>query len=404
MSHTQIVQTLVDYLVENPEFKNQLEQSFQLAYSTGLEEFAEYGIQTLNDYINYLDKYVNWVPTENVTGRNVVQHICLFYFILDLPPVNQQQNPIDPSVTTPYRWLSQWLIDYAQVMGAWMDTTASITPQSLASFYTAPSYHMQDYPVPTPTWQTFNDFFARHINPAVRPIAPDTSNEVVIVSPADCTFDGVWPINADTADVTTFDVKGVPWSISQLLADTTYGPRFAGGQFTHSFLGPNDYHRQHAPVSGTVIEAKVIPGLCYLEVVLETTSKGKNRLKMHRPMRRTIDGRIRACATDSDTTNDLDAPDSPGYQFLQARALFLINNPDLGLVAVLPIGMAQVSSVVPSVNAGDVVQKGQEISYFQFGGSDIIMVFEKSANVTFNQTQGEHYNFGTAVATAPKTT
>ena len=61
--------------------------------------------------------------------------------------------------------------------------------------------------------------------------------------------------------------------------------------------------------------------------------------------------------------------------------------------------MAQVSSVVLSVQKGDVVTKGQEISCFQFGGSDIVMVFQRGANVQLNQTQGQHYNFGTAIGT-----
>lgn len=66
----------------------------------------------------------------------------------------------------------------------------------------------------------------------------------------------------------------------------------------------------------------------------------------------------------------------------------------MGLVAVLPIGMAQVSSVPLTVKPGQVVEKGAEISYFQSGGSDIIMIFEKAANVTFSQKEGVHYNFG----------
>ena len=101
-------------------------------------------------------------------------------------------------------------------------------------------------------------------------------------------------------------------------------------------------------------------------------------------------------------TDSLDAPDTAGYQFLQARGLILIDNPDLGLVAVLPIGMAQVSSVVLSVQPGDYVEKGQEISKFQLGGSDIVMVFQKEANVKIDQVEGQHYNYGTKVATAPR--
>ena len=74
------------------------------------------------------------------------------------------------------------------------------------------------------------------------------------------------------------------------------------------------------------------------------------------------------------------APDHPGYQFMQRRGCIIIDTegPN-GLVAVLPIGMFQVSSVNLSVKTGDVVKKGEEISWFEFGGSDIVLVFEKKA-------------------------
>ncbi|KAF7794667.1 hypothetical protein EIP86_005805 [Pleurotus ostreatoroseus] len=390
---TEIVQELIDYRNEHPEFKKALDQSFNLAYQTGLEEFELYNIHNVDDYIRYMDEYVHWLPTENKSGKNVYYHICMFYFIIDLPPVREHQSPIDPSSKSPWRWLSEWLIRYAQEMGRWMDTEASFSDAQLQTFKDSPPYHMEDYPVPPQGWRTFNEFFARHIDKDKRPVAPGAN---VLVSPADCAYDGQWPVN-DEASVNTFDVKGVPWSISQLLYDeasgTDYGPKFAGGVFTHSFLGPTDYHRQHAPIAGTIKEAKVIPGLCYLEVVLDTTTKGRPRLGMHRAMRR-VDGQLRS-------SNSLDAPDSPGYQFLQARGLILIesDDPKIGLVAVLPIGMAQVSSVVLSVKKGDRVEKGQEISCFQLGGSDIVMVFQKQANVQLNQTVNEHYNYGTAIGT-----
>ena len=50
-----------------------------------------------------------------------------------------------------------------------------------------------------------------------------------------------------------------------------------------------------------------------------------------------------------------------------------------GLVAALPIGMFQVSSINLSVKTGDIVKKEEEISWFEFGGSDIVLVFEKKA-------------------------
>lgn len=406
MVHFPIVQELVDKLDAEPRFKQAMQDSFGLAYATGLDEFQKFNIHNLDDYMRYMDEYLHWVPTEDSTGRNVYIHICLFYFIIDMPPVRDWQNPIDPSQKAPWLWLSDWLIRYAQEVGVWMTSPDSISPETIRTFYDAPSYHMEDYPVPSGGWNTFNEFFARHIDPAKRPIA-SPSDDTIIVNPADCTYDGTWEVRDPDADVTTFDVKGVPWAISQLLEDFDLGPKFAGGTFTHSFLAPNDYHRQHAPVSGKVVEAKVIPGLCYLEVILQQSSSRKSGVKlgMHRYLRRTDDKHLPAshrAIPAAGTLSGLAAPDRPGYQFLQARGLVLIDNPVLGLVAVLPIGMAQVSSVVLSVEKGDVVTKGQEISCFELGGSDIVMVFQKGANVQFEQDIGEHYNFGTRVATGGK--
>ncbi|KAL6234176.1 phosphatidylserine decarboxylase-domain-containing protein [Aspergillus navahoensis] len=73
----------------------------------------------------------------------------------------------------------------------------------------------------------------------------------------------------------------------------------------------------------------------------------------------------------------LDAPDDASYQWCQTRGLTVIGTVVHGEAAVLPIGMAQVSSIIVTVKKGDCVRKADEISYFLFGGSDIVIVFEK---------------------------
>lgn len=72
----------------------------------------------------------------------------------------------------------------------------------------------------------------------------------------------------------------------------------------------------------------------------------------------------------------------------------------IGLVAVLPIGMAMVSSVVLTAEAGVTLRKGEEISYFQFGGSDVVMLFEASSNVSITAQLGVHYKVGSRIAQA----
>ena len=63
----------------------------------------------------------------------------------------------------------------------------------------------------------------------------------------------------------------------------------------------------------------------------------------------------------------------------------------IGLVAVLPMGMAQVSSVVLTAEEGVTLTKGEEISYFQFGGSDICLVFQRRSNVDITAAGGTEY-------------
>ena len=408
-TYTPIVQELVDYLSANPAFNAAFEQSFKKARAINLDEWTKNDINSVTDYIQYMNTYVHWVPREdtcenahgtNVCGKDVYNHICLFYLVLDLPPLRDYQNLIHPSSRNPWTWLSEWLIRYAQEMGRWMDKPGSITPDTLQTFVDCPAYRdkgVSDFyhQYPDEQWTSFNEFFARKINPALRPIA---SEEVptVIVCPADCAFGGKWDIHEEsTVQFTDTDpspdieveLKGIPWSIRQLLDDVSpeYCSHFPGGVFAHAFLSPSNYHRLHAPVSGKVIQAKVIPGLCYLEVGTEpkpgeatTNGPPKQRLTMRRRMMPEMTIRP---SLDGEEKPELVAPNSAGYQFLQARALILIESPEIGYVAVLPIGMAQVSSVLLSVKKNDTVKKGQEIACFNLGGSDVVVVFEKRANV-----------------------
>jgi phosphatidylserine decarboxylase len=86
-----------------------------------------------------------------------------------------------------------------------------------------------------------------------------------------------------------------------------------------------------------------------------------------------------------------DAADSAsdGYEFLQARGVLTIDTStspdgDVGIVAVLPIGMCQVSGVNMTHQTGAFCAKGDEFGYFTFGGSDIIILFQAGANPAWN--------------------
>ncbi|KAK1849763.1 phosphatidylserine decarboxylase [Colletotrichum chrysophilum] len=320
-------------------------------------------------FLVFANELLRWQPEEDVQSKDIYDILCMFYFILDQEPLLGLQRRITPeSVCLPQSPLSSWIVMFSQLIGQFLDTPMSVTPQTLESFKNSP-----------------------------KPIShPD--DDKVICYPADCTYDNSLQNQSLVAinNMGEVLIKGIPWTIDSLLHGSRYACEFNGGIWMHAFLNTYNYHRQHAPVSGTVLAAKNIQGAAYMEVNEKC-----------QPIRKIP-------VSDEEKRQDskcvLEVPDSPGYQFLQTRGCVIIDNPVIGKVAVLPIGMAIVSGVRLTVRAGDTVRKGDEISTFLFGGSDIILVFQKKAGLQVkdfvpspmdeagNQT---HSKYGTILARAP---
>jgi len=368
-----IVQDLVQ-LIELNNWKQHFERAIKKANGKNVPLLEN--VKNLEEYLDWIDAFLYWVPTENSSGQNVNDHLSAFYFIADQEPLLSLQNKVVPNDNAlPLTTFSEWLVNYANAMGDFLDTPESLTPESEQTFYDSPYYNMKEYSRPHGGWRSFNQIFARNFKPGYRPIAA-VSDQSIVVMPADSTFGGQWEIRKDS-NVT---VKNLNWKVSELLEGSPYKDRFENGLFMHSYLSPTDYHRQHAPVGGKVLEARVIQGQVYLEVEATPIEKqpGKHQLKLKR---------------------NYDSFDTAGYQFAQSRGLIVLETP-IGLVAILPIGMCQVSSVILTAEVGVTVRKGEELSYFQFGGSDIILLFEASSNVCFSAQKNVHYKMGTKIAQA----
>jgi phosphatidylserine decarboxylase len=200
-------------------------------------------------------------------------------------------------------------------------------------------------------WQSFNDYFHRQIKPEVRPvIAPDDPK--IIVSANDGT---IYNIAYDVKRLDRFWIKGQPYSLVNMLNDDEYVDRFVGGDVFQSFLSGADYHRWHAPVAGTVVKAGVVDGLMFSDA-------------------------------ESAGFDPTAATYSQGYESsVNTRGLVFIesDDPSIGLVCVMPIGITEISSVRLVVQAGQRVAKGEELGYFSYGGSSMCLVFQPGAIKTF---------------------
>lgn len=329
--HTPIVLELVTLLGASPPLREALEGAIQNAGLAGLD--------STESLLAYLDDLVTAAPTQPDNPPKGLK----FPYIINQAPEDRLNR--DES-------FNAWLKKYVKVRGQFLDTPASAA--GIPSFTALPNYHVDDYVVGPSGWLTFNQFFAREVKPGKRPIAAPCDDKV-IVSPADSVFAGAWHIDADSK----VTAKGVTWPIAKLLDGSPYQDAFKNGIYTHSFLNPDDYHRYHVPVAGEIKEVRKVEGRVYVNVI------------------RKADGSLQI--VDGDT-----------YQYNQERGLIVIDSPEVGLVAVLPIGMGAVSSVTLTPEVGATLPKGDEFGFFMFGGSDVVMLFQ-SKRVAIDAKVGTKY-------------
>ncbi|KAM4056774.1 putative phosphatidylserine decarboxylase protein [Hirsutella rhossiliensis] len=175
-----IIIVLVGYLEEIPQFMDKLK------------------IKDARSFLVFSNDLLKWIPHENFEGKDIYDILCMFYFIFHQPPLLGLQTAIYPDqVGQPLTWLSSWIVVYAQLIGLFMDTPASLTEESLETFKNSPKYNFDEALVPSGGFRTFNEFFARHLKHGARPI-DSPNDDRVIVYPADCTYDNSVDVTVST--------------------------------------------------------------------------------------------------------------------------------------------------------------------------------------------------------------
>ena len=207
---------------------------------------------------------------------------------------------------------------------------------------------LQDFVIPDPDapywgWPSYNAFFHREIKSSARPVA-EPDDPKVIVSPNDGTL---YRIAQDVGATESFWHKSEPYSLRDMLNGTRYLSRFVDGYVFQSYLSGADYHRWHSPVSGVVRDAIVVEGLMFSNLVNDITGVASQAYYT--------------------------AVNTRGLTFVEA------DDPAIGIVCVMPVGITEISSITLTARAGDRVRKGDQLGYFSFGGSTVAVLFEERA-------------------------
>lgn len=363
--HEQATQELINLVDQNQELKDLLIKSIEMAKTTNPDTQTN-PAQDLEGFYSFIDWACYCMPWNILQNQSypllyeqIDQSLDYFYYIIDQPLTELEGRGLYRNSLQYYEPLRSWLIDFIKSWGAYLSTPDSWNDQYYQEAYADARFGLDKgwYEDPS-NWNSFNDFFSRQLaSPDQRPITMPDDNSVV-VSPADAVPQGVWSIDDNSNLVTDDGVvikSSVVYSIHDLLgAGSAYKDSFAGGILTHTFLDVQDYHRYHFPLGGTVKEINIIAqddavgGIVYW-----SAEKGKYLLNAS----------------------------VAGWQFIETRGYVIIETENYGLVALMPVGMSQVSSVnfEANVKVGDTFNKGDKLGYFLFGGSDFIMLFQKEA-------------------------
>jgi phosphatidylserine decarboxylase len=303
--------------------------------------------KNINDLYSFLNKWFYTLPSVSNGLDNIIQFSLLYY-----------HNPYGLQFVNHEPGLS-WTMYFVKEEGKFMDSRQSTG--SIKRWLSDSSLHNEEYEIPASGYQSFNEFFTRNLKPGMRPVARPGDNSV-IVSPVDGLIDRMdVDLKADSA----LPVKGrMKLNLNQLLGKSKYASDFVDGTALSVILLPRNYHHYHSPVSGELVESREDVGSI----------------------------RFGSQLMDFFMTANGDLSVFENYK----HGYFIIKTKQFGYVAVVPVGLETIGSVifenrVKNISAGKevTVTKGERLGHFAYGGSLVILLFEKGRFNSLSVQQGQ---------------
>ena len=350
------VQELKQLYNTRADFKDTVDEMFSNIHDLGDGSPNPWKGKQIEDLYTFLNNWFYFLPST----KDGLDHILEFSFLYYKNPAGMRFISQEPG--------RSWSIKFVEERGKYMDSPASTT--NIDRWLTDPNLRNEDFVLPKDGFKSFNEFFIRDLKPGKRPIASVEDNSV-LVSPAD----GV--INMINNDIQLGDQiptkGGMTLSLTKLLDSSVYAPKFVGGTALAVFLLPTNYHHYHAPITGTLVESKEDVG-----------------------------DRLFGMPDIVDMINDGNVAYNKDYSVFQdfRHGYFIFETEEYGLVAMVPIGLQTIGSVVfeekfKDVKSGAAVEvyKGDKLGHFAYGGSTVLLLFEKnrlkSVSVSLGQKIGD---------------
>ncbi|KAF9262278.1 phosphatidylserine decarboxylase-like protein [Marasmius fiardii PR-910] len=206
-------------------------------------------------------------------------------------------------------------------------------------------------------FKSWDDFFTRRLRPGVRPVV-EPDNDSIITSACES---HVLTFAHGVQAKDKFWLKGCPYTLETMFNYDPLTQFFIGGTVYQGFLASTNYHRWHSPIDGVVVKIVHVLGTYYLQSpwLGFETAKGPDYY------------------TPDDSQVYLSHSQTRSLLFVEA------NNPDIGLMCIMMIGMVEISTCEVTVREGARIKKGDELGTFHFGGSTHCLVFRPQTKLVF---------------------
>lgn len=304
---------------------------------------------------NFFTAWLTYTPTPSNPGKYIVYWDYLVNTASGLLLANEQTFKV-------------WFTKFLDYHGDWINSTSSTTTLEDWKKYKGTTKHpfnIDDYIVPDGGFKSFNQFFLRNLKPNQRPLCPSTKPEDIIVSPCD---GGIFFLNKVKASENIKGLKNIDYNLpgksdnfNLKEALHPYGSHFLGGDLLDILLWFTDYHHFHAPVDGKVIHQ----GMYHGSYNYDFGDYDPN------------DFYAPTLPTDSDQVG--------WYEKLgkHQRYVWIIKTEKFGLVAMVAIGFWGVGSIINAVEEKGTIKQGECMGHFGYGGSSIVLAFNKDKNIEF---------------------
>jgi len=236
-------------------------------------------------------------------------------------------NPFGEKIVLPIakqKFISKWY-------GKKMDSPSS--KKKIKPFVKSLNIDMTEAQKKISEFESFNDFFYRKLKPGTRKI------EEGLVSPGD----GKILAFKNVSEVNTFFVKSEKFTLKEFLQDDNLTEKHKNSSMAILRLAPDDYHRYHFPYDGIPSQPEKIEGVYYSVSPISLEKKFTEVFSKNK------------------------------------KEICKLKTKEKGEILIIPVGATMVGSLNATFQPDTLVKKGEEMGYFAFGGSSVVLLFNSNS-------------------------